>query len=595
LSGRPHAVTSVGLGTDEESTYEYDEVGNQVSRQGAWVVGGQQSVQYNAFNLPRSITTGTGSQAEETSFRYSASGTRVLKRSNLHESVLFGGLYERVKEYGTQFEETHKYLIYANGQMVAQFSRKVAAGAASDIDKLYFLPDALGSVSVITDKAGQLKHQQEFEPFGTSRNPNFSDPGVRYGFTGHAHDAETGLIDMGGRLYDGRLGRFLTPDPYVQDPFNLQSHNRYSYAWNNPLSNTDPSGFQNEGPSPDIVMGPTSLPSGCSSGCAATSNGMGGYSVQDPGGAPVNIPMLGDGGRVAGQAKSLGVGDAVNIPAMGSNGEITAIGIAQWNGPESGWMVYSTSTQTGADAGVSSSPAAQAAAAPSADEGGIIAGGQAQSVQAAQSHSPQGAGGGPSMGAMRSGLEAASWIPGPIGTVAAATLVGIDIYQGNYGQAALGALGIFAGRAMTSGVRAVRDTKIVTAALEGLSGAGAKLGNAFAGWAKGASTGGANLLGQPITWKAKDLARVISKHGSSASGKGGTLKSRFGPGEDIAGLISSATHQQARPQSGSRNLIRTFDAGRTIGTDVTTGAPTSIMNVVTSPSGRLVTAFPGVP
>jgi len=43
---------------------------------------------------------------------------------------------------------------------------------------------------------------------------------------------------------------------------------------------------------------------------------------------------------------------------------------------------------------------------------------------------------------------------------------------------------------MTSGVRAVRDTKIVAAALEGLSGAGAKLGNAFAGWAKGLGSGG---------------------------------------------------------------------------------------------------------
>ena len=32
-------------------------------------------------------------------------------------------------------------------------------------------------------------------------------------------------------------------------------------------------------------------------------------------------------------------------------------------------------------------------------------------------------------------------------------------------------LGIFCGRVATSGVRAVRDTKIVTAALEGLSGA----------------------------------------------------------------------------------------------------------------------------
>ena len=107
----------------------------------------------------------------------------MLKRSNLHESVLFGGLYERVKEFGAQLEETHKYLIYANGKMVAQFSRKVEGGTASDIEKLYFLPDALGSVSVITNNTGQLKHQQEFEPFGTSRNPNFSDPGVRYGFT----------------------------------------------------------------------------------------------------------------------------------------------------------------------------------------------------------------------------------------------------------------------------------------------------------------------------------------------------------------------------------------------------------------------------
>ena len=56
-------------------------------------------------------------------------------------------------------------------------------------------------------------------------------------------------------------------------------------------------------------------------------------------------------------------------------------------------------------------------------------------------------------------------------------------------------LGIFCGRVATSGVRAVRDTKIVTAALEGLSGAGAKLGNAFAGWAKGAGRGGREATG----------------------------------------------------------------------------------------------------
>jgi len=115
------------------------------------------------------------------------------------------------------------------------------------------------------------------------------------------------------------------------------------------------------------------------------------------------------------------------VSSHASDGSVVTNAVFVWTGDSgsqfmSGWKLYPAgSVQTGADAGVSSSPAAQAAAAPSADEGGIIAGGQAQSVQAAQSHSPQGAGGGPSMGAMRSGLEAASWIPGPIGTVAAAT------------------------------------------------------------------------------------------------------------------------------------------------------------------------------
>ena len=35
----------------------------------------------------------------------------------------------------------------------------------------------------------------------------------------------------------------MQADPFVQAPYNLQSLNRYSYAWNNPLNATDPSGF----------------------------------------------------------------------------------------------------------------------------------------------------------------------------------------------------------------------------------------------------------------------------------------------------------------------------------------------------------------
>ena len=47
---------------------------------------------------------------------------------------------------------------------------------------------------------------------------------------------------MNGRLYDPILGRFLSPDNYVQMPDFSQSFNRYSYCLNNPLKYTDPDG-----------------------------------------------------------------------------------------------------------------------------------------------------------------------------------------------------------------------------------------------------------------------------------------------------------------------------------------------------------------
>ncbi|WP_369811424.1 RHS repeat-associated core domain-containing protein [Palleniella intestinalis] len=62
------------------------------------------------------------------------------------------------------------------------------------------------------------------------------------GYTGHEMLPEFDLINMNGRIYDPALGRFLSPDNYVQMPDNTQSFNRYAYCINNPLKYTDPSG-----------------------------------------------------------------------------------------------------------------------------------------------------------------------------------------------------------------------------------------------------------------------------------------------------------------------------------------------------------------
>ena len=47
---------------------------------------------------------------------------------------------------------------------------------------------------------------------------------------------------MNGRVYDPLLGMFLSPDNHVQMPDFTQNFNRYTYALNNPLIYTDPTG-----------------------------------------------------------------------------------------------------------------------------------------------------------------------------------------------------------------------------------------------------------------------------------------------------------------------------------------------------------------
>ena len=116
----------------------------------------------------------------------------------------------------------------------------------------YLHTDHAGSVDVVSTGTGALDERRSYDPFGARRNPDWGKPpgaltnGTALGFTGHLGDEELGLVFMRGRVYDPKLGRFLTPDPFVTRVLSGQNWNRYAYVENNPLNYTDPSGFQNE-------------------------------------------------------------------------------------------------------------------------------------------------------------------------------------------------------------------------------------------------------------------------------------------------------------------------------------------------------------
>lgn len=50
------------------------------------------------------------------------------------------------------------------------------------------------------------------------------------------------MVNMDGRMYDPDLGRFISPDPFIQDASLSQNINRYVYCLNNPLTYKDETG-----------------------------------------------------------------------------------------------------------------------------------------------------------------------------------------------------------------------------------------------------------------------------------------------------------------------------------------------------------------
>ena len=101
--------------------------------------------------------------------------------------------------------------------------------------------DNLGSILSVMDKNGNKVFDASYDAWGR-QTIMLNTIGLQRGYTGHEMINEFDIINMNGRLYDPVLGRFFSPDNYVQMPDNSQNFNRYSYCLNNPLKYTDPSG-----------------------------------------------------------------------------------------------------------------------------------------------------------------------------------------------------------------------------------------------------------------------------------------------------------------------------------------------------------------
>ncbi len=115
--------------------------------------------------------------------------------------------------------------------------RQQTAGQA---DKVFFtVGDQVGGVSVTYRSDGGQTTSQRYRPFGAPRTTSGTNTlPTDHSFIGQVADISAGLVYLNHRYYDPALARFISVDPLV-----AKTGEAYTYAGNNPITFSDPSGL----------------------------------------------------------------------------------------------------------------------------------------------------------------------------------------------------------------------------------------------------------------------------------------------------------------------------------------------------------------
>jgi len=235
---------------NSSGSFAYDAVGNMTN-------DGTGAGYSYTFDDENNLMIATGFSGGPYCYVYDGNGLRVAKKSNSNStcstgtvaklywrSIVGNALAETDGSGSTTNAAYNEYVFFA-GRRIA--SRNGTGGI------FYYFADQLGSTRTITTGSGtgqtpgQLCYDADFTPYGqemqhTERLQTTACPS-NYRFTGYEYDSETGLDYAFARYYSPRLGRFLSTDPLGGNVGDLQSHNAYAYAANNPTNLTDPLGL----------------------------------------------------------------------------------------------------------------------------------------------------------------------------------------------------------------------------------------------------------------------------------------------------------------------------------------------------------------
>jgi RHS repeat-associated protein len=255
-AGRLTLVTTNGVTT---STYTYD----QNSNRSGGVIGGVTTT--TTYDRQDRLTNYNG-----TALTYNANGEILTKGAATFTYDYFGNLKTYVngttnlnyeidpnqRRLGRILNSTltARYIYNPEGKLVGlldgtnKLVKTFVYGTKGHVpdyfidsagSKFRIITDYLGSVRLVVSSTGVVVQRMEHDEFGKVKQ----DTSVGYtpfGFAGGLYDASLGLVRFGARDYDSQTGRWLSKDPILFGPGQM---NLYGYTFNDPINYIDPSGL----------------------------------------------------------------------------------------------------------------------------------------------------------------------------------------------------------------------------------------------------------------------------------------------------------------------------------------------------------------
>jgi RHS repeat-associated protein len=213
-------------------SFTYDANGNMLTKSTS---AGTTTLTYNPRNLPTTVAAPDGTETN----RYGPRGERM---DMLGASIENGEVYPEYDLSGNPFLDTDgglgvwTYRVYGPGvdEPLAEYRR--INGRTT-----YLHHDALGSVTAVSNTAGQVAYRSTYKAFGQMSRTSYDLPTTRLGYTSR-ETSVGGLMQYRSRYYDGAYGRFAQQDSYRGEVSSPPSLHRYAAMLNNPVRYTDPTG-----------------------------------------------------------------------------------------------------------------------------------------------------------------------------------------------------------------------------------------------------------------------------------------------------------------------------------------------------------------